>query len=65
VHKVIYKSTYRCLKIREYRIQSIVGDHFSSPDMEIKKSGLPPQRFNNEKLLTSRREILLLGLVQE
>jgi hypothetical protein len=35
-----------CLKIREFRIQSVVGDHFSSPNMEIKKkSGLPPQRY--------------------
>jgi hypothetical protein len=38
---------YRCLKIREFRIQSVVGDHFSSPNMEIKKkqSGHPPQRY--------------------
>jgi hypothetical protein len=35
-----------CLKIREFRIQSVVGDHFSSPNMEIKKkSGLPLQRY--------------------
>jgi hypothetical protein len=35
-----------CLKIRELRIQSVVGDHFSSPNMEIKKkSGLPPSRY--------------------
>jgi hypothetical protein len=36
-----------CFKIREFRIQSVVGDHFSSPNMEIckKKSGLPPQRY--------------------
>jgi hypothetical protein len=34
-----------CLKIREFRIQSVVGDHFSSPNMEIKKTGLPPQRY--------------------
>jgi hypothetical protein len=27
-----------CLKIRELRIQSVVGDHFSSPNMEIKKN---------------------------
>jgi hypothetical protein len=27
-----------CLKIREFRIQSVVGDHFSSPNMEIKKN---------------------------
>jgi hypothetical protein len=26
-----------CLKIRKFRIQSVVGDHFSSPNMEIKK----------------------------
>jgi hypothetical protein len=32
----IYKYKYtRCLKIREFRIQSVVGDHFSSPNMEI------------------------------
>jgi hypothetical protein len=35
-----------CLKICEFRIQSVVGDHFSSPNMETKKkSGLPPQRY--------------------
>jgi hypothetical protein len=35
-----------CLKIGEFQIQSVVGDHFSSPNMEIKKrSGLPPQRY--------------------
>jgi hypothetical protein len=34
-----------CLTNREFRIQSVVGDHFSSPNIEIKKkSGLPPQR---------------------
>jgi hypothetical protein len=27
-----------CLKIREFRIQSVVWDHFSSPIMEIKKN---------------------------
>jgi hypothetical protein len=33
-----------CLKIREFRIQSVVGDDFSSSNLEIKnKSGLPPQ----------------------
>jgi hypothetical protein len=37
---------YKCRKIRKFRIQSIAGDHFSSPKMEIKKkSGLPPQRY--------------------
>jgi hypothetical protein len=30
-----------CLKIREFRIQSVVGDHFSSPNMEIKKKMSP------------------------
>jgi hypothetical protein len=36
-----------CLKIREFRIQSVVGDHFSSPNMEIKKkSGLPPTKIH-------------------
>jgi hypothetical protein len=35
-----------CLRIREFQIQSVVGDHFSSPNLEIKKkSGLPPQRY--------------------
>jgi hypothetical protein len=29
------------LKIREFRIQSVVGDHFSSPNMEKKKIGTP------------------------
>jgi hypothetical protein len=28
-----------CLKIREFRIQSVVGDRFSNPNMEIKKIG--------------------------
>jgi hypothetical protein len=27
-----------CPKIREFRIQSVVGDQFSSPNMEIKKN---------------------------
>jgi hypothetical protein len=40
-----------CLKIREFRIQSVVGDHFSSPNMEIKKkSGLPPRRYIGQKV---------------
>jgi hypothetical protein len=26
-----------CLKIHEIRIQSVVGDHFSRPNMDIKK----------------------------
>jgi hypothetical protein len=35
-----------CLKIREFRRQSVVGDHFTSPNMEIKKkSGLCPERY--------------------
>jgi hypothetical protein len=39
------------LKIREFRIQSFVGNHFSSPNMEIKKkSGLPPQRYIDLKV---------------
>jgi hypothetical protein len=30
----------------ELMIQGVVGDHFSSPNMEIKKkSALPPQRY--------------------
>jgi hypothetical protein len=34
-----------CLKIREFRIQSVVGDHFNSPNMEIKKKiGTPPTK---------------------
>jgi hypothetical protein len=32
---------YRCLKIREFRIQSVVGDHFSSPKMEKKNRDFP------------------------
>jgi hypothetical protein len=36
-----------CLKIREFRIQSVVGDHFSSPNMEIKKIiGTPPTKIH-------------------
>jgi hypothetical protein len=35
-----------CLKILEFQIQSVVGDHFSSPNMEIKKKiGTPPQKY--------------------
>jgi hypothetical protein len=34
-----------CLKIREFRIQSVVGDHFSSPNMEKKNRDFPPQRY--------------------
>jgi hypothetical protein len=33
-----------CLKIREFRIQSVVGDHFSSPNMEIKKNRDSPHK---------------------
>jgi hypothetical protein len=33
-----------CLKIREFRIQSVVGDHFSSPNMEIKKNRGSPHK---------------------
>jgi hypothetical protein len=40
-----------CLKIRDFQIQSVVGDHFSSPNVEIKKnSGLPPQRYIDLKV---------------
>jgi hypothetical protein len=36
-----------CLKIREFRIQSAVWDHFSSPNMEIKKKiGTPPTKIH-------------------
>jgi hypothetical protein len=43
----MFKKIYTgCLKTREFRIQSVVGDHFSSLNMEIKKkSGLPPLRY--------------------
>jgi hypothetical protein len=34
----------RCLKIREFQIQSVVGDHFSSPNMEIKKNRDSPHK---------------------
>jgi hypothetical protein len=27
-----------CLNTREFRIQSVVGDHFSCPNLEIKKN---------------------------
>jgi hypothetical protein len=27
-----------CLKIREFQIQSVLGDHFSSPNIEKKKN---------------------------
>jgi hypothetical protein len=40
--------TTGCLKIREFRIQSVVGDHFSNPNIEKKKkkkTGLPPQKY--------------------
>jgi hypothetical protein len=36
---------YRCPQIREFRIQSVVGDHFSSPNME-KKIGTPPTKIH-------------------
>jgi hypothetical protein len=41
-------SKYRCLKIREFRIQSVVRDPFSSPNMEIKKKkiGTPPTKIH-------------------
>jgi hypothetical protein len=43
---LIFPNYTGCLKIREFRIHGVVGDHFSSPNMEIKKkSGLPPQRY--------------------
>jgi hypothetical protein len=38
-----YNNT-RCLKIREFQIQSVVGDHFSSPNMEIKKNRDSPHK---------------------
>jgi hypothetical protein len=40
---------YRCLKIREFGIQSVVGDHFNSPNMEIKKIGPPPTKIHWSK----------------
>jgi hypothetical protein len=49
VHENIYKLLYYtgCLKIREFRIQSVVGDHFSSPNMEIKKKlGISPTKIH-------------------
>jgi hypothetical protein len=33
-----------CLKIGEFRIQSVVGDHFSSPNMEIKENRDSPHK---------------------
>jgi hypothetical protein len=36
-----------CLKICEFRIQSVVGDHFSSPNMETKKKiWTPPTKIH-------------------
>jgi hypothetical protein len=36
-----------CLKIREFRIHNVVGDHFSSPNIEIKKKiGTPPTKIH-------------------
>jgi hypothetical protein len=37
---------YKCLKIREFQIQSVVGDHLSSPNMEIKKIWTPPTKIH-------------------
>jgi hypothetical protein len=36
--------TTGCLKIGEFRIQSVVGDHFSRPNMEIKKNRNSPHK---------------------
>jgi hypothetical protein len=33
-----------CLKIRKFRIQSVVGNYFSSPHMEIKKNQDSPHK---------------------
>jgi hypothetical protein len=35
-----------CLKIREFQIQSVVWDHFSSPNMEIKKNRDSPTQIH-------------------
>jgi hypothetical protein len=35
-----------CLKIRELRMQSVVGNHFSSPNMEKKKIGTTPTKIH-------------------
>jgi hypothetical protein len=37
-----------CLKFREFRIQSVVGDHFRGPNMEIKKKKIrtPPTKIH-------------------
>jgi hypothetical protein len=35
-----------CLKIHEFRIQSIVGNHFSSQNMEIKKNRDSPTKIH-------------------
>jgi hypothetical protein len=37
-------SIYRVSQIREFQIQSVVGDHFSSPNMEIKKNRDSPHK---------------------
>jgi hypothetical protein len=50
-----------CFNIREFQIQSIVGDHFSSPNMEIKnKSGLP----HKDKLVRSEGALFEMRFLQ-
>jgi hypothetical protein len=43
-HSNLEHFLYRCLQIREFRNQSVVWDHFISPNMK-KKSGLPLHRY--------------------
>jgi hypothetical protein len=52
-----------CLKIRQFRIQSVVGDHFSSPNMEIEKIGTPPTNihWSEGALLESSVFIVIYG----
>jgi hypothetical protein len=46
-NKISHVDYTGCLKIREFQIQSVVGDHFSSPNMEIKKKiGTPPTKIH-------------------
>jgi hypothetical protein len=40
-----------CLKIREFRIQSVVGDYFSSPNMDVKSTPLRVVLLNSSRVL--------------
>jgi hypothetical protein len=38
-----------CLQIRELRMQSVEGDHFNCPNMEVKKIGTTPAKIHWSK----------------